>query len=231
MQRLLILTLALFTFLVAPSIPGLRSASAAPKFNFFGDDKKPDPKPVIMCPVGKKCVVTYRLSDGIDDSSSKKVIQWIDAAEEADADAFVLELNTPGGSVPDGFEISKRIENAKLPVTCVVDGKAASMGFYILQSCPTRLMTKRSTLMAHEPSLSGIFYGQPNQWEALTEMLKALRVAMAEHCNRRLTTSVKEYRARTDGGKMWWFTWQDGLKFHAVDKIVDDVASVVKNLS
>jgi ATP-dependent protease ClpP protease subunit len=66
--------------------------------------------------------------------------------------AVLFEINSPGGSVA-GFRIAKALEDSEVPVVCVVDGLAASMAFYILQSCDTRLMTGHSLLMAHEPSM------------------------------------------------------------------------------
>jgi ATP-dependent protease ClpP protease subunit len=242
LKRLFVVALALFTFGCAPMVPGLRTNGAKPavvaptaspvKINFPWDDADmPKPKPVVKCDPDKAaCVVKHKLNAEVGDKSVAAAIDMIDAAEEAGADAFVLEINTPGGSVPDGFELSKRIEDATIPITCVVDGDAASMGFYILQSCPERLMTKRSTLMAHEPALGGMFRGQPNEWAAIAAMMAAMRDALAEHCNHRLSSTIGYYHYRTDGGKMWWFNWNDALHWKAVDGVVGSVAEVVKGL-
>lgn len=181
------------------------------------------------CDANKPC--RYRLNATINRDSVSSAISWISSAEKAGSTVFVLELNTPGGSVPAGFELAKKIEEAKVPVVCVVDGMAASMGFYILQSCPLRVMTARSMLMIHEPSLSAEMSGPPNDWDAVTEALKAMREAMAYHCNRRLTTTIQEYHAKTDGGKAWWFSWVDAKKYHAIDLVVNNIGEVMEELS
>lgn len=195
-----------------------------------GGSKTTPPKVAVKtdCVADRPC--HYRLSDTINDESVELAAAWIQSANKVKSSVFVLELNTPGGSVGAGFELVKEIENAEIPMVCMVDGRAASMGFYILQSCPMRVMTRRSTLMTHEPSISTPMGGPANDWRAMSDALAALREAMAWYCNRRLTTTLEEYHARTDGGLAWWFTWIDAKRFGAVDVVVDTVAEVLQEL-
>jgi ATP-dependent protease ClpP protease subunit len=162
--------------------------------------------------------------------SVKKAIAWLDDAARAKPDAIVFEINTGGGSTVAGFELAKAIESSSTPITCVVDGEAASMGFYILQSCPVRAMTRRSSLMAHEVSFTIHGRGQPNFWRSIADWIKAHNDAFAEHCAHRLKITLAEYHARTDGGKMWWLNWEEALKVGAVDVVVDSVVEVEKAL-
>jgi ATP-dependent protease ClpP protease subunit len=188
--------------------------------------KKAPAAPVVVCQSingSDKCVPKYRLSDEINEQSTGRAIKWIEAANAAGADELLLELNTPGGSVDDGFELARAIEESEAPVTCVVDGDAASMGAYILESCGQRYMTRRSKIMFHEPSLSGNMRGTPNQWQAITDMLKATREAIAEHCVSRLKVTMAEYRNKTEGGKMWFLNWREAGAVAAVDGIVESV--------
>lgn len=178
--------------------------------------------PVVQCLPKKKCIVHYKLRDAITSDSAQEAMDWIEAAEKAKADYFILELNTPGGSVYDGLELSKRIEEAKIPVAVIVDGMAASMGAFITQAAPLRFMTLRSTMMFHEPSLSGMLQGNPNDFESVTEMLKSLSRALALFCQHKLTISLEEYHAKTDGGKQWWLSADEALQVNAVDGIVDN---------
>ncbi len=181
------------------------------------------------CDANKPC--KYRLNATINRESVSSAISWISSAEKAGSTVFVLELNTPGGSVPAGFELAKKIEEAKVPVVCVVDGMAASMGFYIISACPIRVMTYRSILMTHAPSLSADMSGQVNDWASAADALRALQVAIAAFCNRRLTTTIEEYHSRTDGGKEWWFSWVDAKRYHAVDLVVNSVSEVMAELN
>lgn len=234
MKRLFVLSLALFTFLVAPSIPGLRTCQAAPKpamitpkdptdvsiLDLFME--KEEPAPVVTCQSdpatsSDRCVPKYRFNDEVDAHTSKKAVKWIEAANAAGADEILFEINTPGGEIDSGWEIMKAIEDSKAPVTCVVDGNAESMGFMILQSCQTRMMTPRSKLMAHEPGLGGMFFGRPNEWQAVSDMMAATRAQVEEQCQHRLTISMEEYQKHTRGGQMWFILKDEALKIHAID--------------
>lgn len=173
-----------------------------------------------VCPRNGRCAVRYLFNGLVDDDLVNRTVHFIESANDANADEIILEINTPGGSVGAGFVLARAIEESDVPVTCVVDGTAESMGFYLTQSCTKRLMTKRSVLMAHEPSLSySVEHGQPNEWKSLAEMMQAEKEIIAEHCQRRLKVSMEEYNRRTSGTLMWFMTWRDALRFGAVDGI------------
>lgn len=188
-------------------------------------------KPEAKCPEKGNCVPSYRFDKEVDDESVGETVDWLDAWETAGAKAVVIEFNTPGGSVDAGFTLAHRIEDAKVPVHCVVDGDAASMGFYLLQSCTTREMTKRSTLMAHTPSLSGgISDARQLQFNNYAERMRVMADAMSEHCQHRLKVSIADYKFRTRDGAQWWMNWQEGLNYGAVDQIAVSAKAVKQAL-
>lgn len=151
----------------------------------------------------------------------------MDAATEEGAKAIVIEFNTPGGEVDSGFLLAKAIENSRVPVVCVVDGLAASMGMYLLQSCHVRAMTKRSSLMIHEAAVGAqSFYGPEVKWRSIAEELKRTNRAMAEHLAHRMTVSADEILIRIVGGLQWWLDWKDAVNFGAVDLVVDSVQEI-----
>lgn len=196
-----------------PQMPSILDFLTAP-------EEKPVPDVVCESKDGiDRCVPKYRFSDEVNEQTSKAAVAWLNKANDAGADEILIEFNTPGGSIPDGFELARAIEDSKAPVSCVVDGNGESMGFYLLQSCNTRYMTKRSKLMAHEPSLSGGMSGQPNRWQAIADMMKAENENMIEHCSHRLKISREQYVAKTEGGRMWFLLWQEALKVGAIDEI------------
>lgn len=167
-----------------------------------------------------------RFDKGVSEASAKELVEWIDAANSEKLEGLVIEFDTPGGSVDAGKKISKAIEGSKIPIYCLVDGDAASMGFYILQSCPVRLMTQRSVLMAHDPSMRG-GGGQSQDMQNAADALKALSDAMAQHYCHRLKMSLKSCRAKFDHGLEWWMGWKEALEVGAVDKIAPPVQDVL----
>ena len=173
----------------------------------------------------------YRLAGVIDEDTAKESIEFLAAAAKSHARAAIIEINSPGGRVDEGFEIARAIETAPMAVVCVADGEAASMAFYILQSCDVRIMTRRSRLMTHEPVavLAGSYTS--NELKGMAEEMEAAAKAFAEHCRRRLTTSEGEYHKRTMGGSAWHMAWEEALRIHAVDQVVPSVGVFLKSLA
>lgn len=174
----------------------------------------------VECPQVGKCVPKFTLND-VDEDSAKAAIAWMDASEKAGASALLLIIDSPGGSVDAGFKIIKAMEQLHVPVTCKVDGMAASMAFAILEGvgCSERAATKRSVLMAHSPGVGGNLYGGQEQFKNISEQLRVLTHAMAEQCAARMAVSVDTYLSRTTGGREWWMTPGEGIGYGALDKI------------
>lgn len=176
------------------------------------------------CPAQDKyCVPKLMFSSDVDDEHVDEAIEWADRWEKAGAKALVIEINTNGGDVDAGFRLSKRIEDSAIPVHCIVDGAAYSMGLYILESCATRAMTDRSSLMAHQPALGGELHGDSTRFENAAAELRALAASMARHVIRRMRISFEEYMERTAGPCQWWLESTQALRWGAVDGVVGNV--------
>jgi len=146
------------------------------------------------------------------------------------AEAIILELNTSGGGVGAGFRLSKAIENSKVPVVCVVDGEALSMGAYLLESCSTRIMTRRSSLMFHQPAIRGTVGGTREEFQNIAELLRTLESGMIEHLVARMNISAADMQKKIEGGKQWWMTFQEALETGAVDCAVGSTKEVAQEL-
>ena len=164
--------------------------------------------------------------------SAESVAVTMAVMELAQAQGFttiLLEFNTPGGSVDAGFLLGKAIEDSPLPVVCVVDGEAASMGAWLLQGCKVRFMTPRSRLLMHGPSFSGVS-GSLNAADLayLLNDLQSLTVAMNAQLCGRLNITREDCDARI--AKQWWFAAPEALEVGAIDAIVPSVAAVMAQL-
>lgn len=155
---------------------------------------------------GPKVAVTDRItfSSAVDAESVEVFMLELDAHIKSGGKVIVVELDTPGGSVAAGVDMGKAIEKSPIPVICVVDGMAASMGLYILQSCDIRVMTRRSLLMGHEPSANA--YGQSDKLHELAALLQRLNRAMAAHITAKTILTVDMYLEKIAGGKEMWLT-------------------------
>lgn len=74
-------------------------------------------------------------------------------AEEAAADAIVVEMDTLGGEVNAALDIGKLIGHSDIPVSMYIKGEAISAGAYIALNADTIFMTPSSAIGAAEPRL------------------------------------------------------------------------------
>ncbi len=94
-------------------------------------------------------------------------------ANEGNGPIFVI-LRTGGGSNLAGYSMVRTIQNSKNPVICITDTRAMSMGFYVLQSCNRRIMTRNALLMMHAPySANPLDMIRPDVIHYFNETLKA----------------------------------------------------------
>ncbi len=135
-----------------------------------------------------------------------------------------FNIDSYGGSIFAGFEFIKHVESFKkqhgVTTTCIVDVKAYSMGFAFLQSgaCDERLMTKRSTLLAHGGSTR--LQGNAEDLKSGLAFLQNLDRALAEMIAGRMGMPVANYLARVKGTD-WTMSWADAVGFNAVDGTID----------
>lgn len=142
------------------------------------------------------------------------LIKW----ESEEKPEIWLQIDTNGGNIENGMALIKLIEALKTPIVCVVDHKAYSFGFVLLQACNERVMTKRSILMMHGAVAAGIDYSV--NAEDLREMADNLEVAsdaLMHFSLAKLNMTEAEFKEKVKGGKDWWLDYGLAVKYGAVD--------------
>lgn len=178
----------------------------------------------------QKWVAKVVFRDKVSAESAASFVEALEEVQAAQVDYIVLEIDTPGGSVSAGRMISRAIESSPIPIVCIVDGDAASMGAYILQSCDVRIMTKRSAILFHEPSVETQVEGPQRQFENIRLGLAIASEMMAEHESHRLKISKAEFKKHIEGGQDWWLLWGEALKIGAIDCTTRSVETVLKQM-
>lgn len=90
--------------------------------------------------------------------SSGYIRRGLDAAEASGADAFVIELDTPGGLDSSMREIIQRILSAQVPVVVYISpagARAASAGLFVLVSGHVAAMAPNTSTGAAHPVAGG----------------------------------------------------------------------------
>jgi ATP-dependent Clp protease protease subunit len=92
------------------------------------------------------------LYDEINNMSSDIVCSKLRAMDILNHKPIYLEINSPGGSVPDGMSIINTIEHIKSPVVTIISGQACSMAALISICGDYRLIYSNSYFMQHSSS-------------------------------------------------------------------------------
>lgn len=112
--------------------------------------------------------------------------------QEAGSDPVRILMNSPGGSVWEGFSVADEIRRHAGPVEIRVTGLAGSIASYILTAADRVVVTDQSTVMIHDPSM--ITLGDEQDHRKSAELLDRLAGQLAMGYARRMDISVDAAR-------------------------------------
>lgn len=153
-------------------------------------------------------------------------VRTVSAAMANDQKRVVITIDSPGGSVQVAHYIVKMMDVARqdqgIMTDCVVDGAAWSSALYILEACDHRYMTRRSTLVAHNPVIPNGFPVSLDELQngSTQHSMEVVARAFAEHIASRMTVTIEQYLARVEGSRRWWMDWREALAMGAVDRVL-----------
>lgn len=84
--------------------------------------------------------------------SSKQMVSEIEAAKKAGASEIVVHINSPGGSVFEGYAIFNALKSSGLKVTTRIESLCASIATLIALAGESIEMSEMATWMIHNPS-------------------------------------------------------------------------------
>ena len=117
------------------------------------------------------------LNEVIDSYTATSIIGQLLFLEKQDETAAVtIYINSPGGSISDGFAIYDVMNKVKCPIITICTGMAASMAAFLLSSGTKgkRYALPNSTIMVHQP-LGGV------QGQATDIAIMANRIISLKH--------------------------------------------------
>ncbi len=160
------------------------------------------------------------LSDEVNSQTASLVVAQLLFLEGQDSEKDIsLYINSPGGSVTDGFAIYDTMQYIKCDVSTICVGMAASMGAFLLSSGAKgkRICLPNAEVMIHQPS--GQTQGQAAEIEIaanhIIQTKQKLNEILASNCGK----TVEEVAADTDRDN--WLTAQEALEYGLVDKVID----------
>jgi membrane-bound serine protease (ClpP class) len=152
----------------------------------------------------------------------------ITKAEDENATACVIELDTPGGLLGATEEIVQRIMNADVPVVVYVSPKgawAASAGTFITLSANIAAMTPGTTIGAAHPVSAGGEEISEDQMKKIVEFSAKWMEAIAQERGR----NVEEAQLAVTESKS--FTDVDALDANIIDLRADNLEDLIVQLN
>lgn len=128
-----------------------------------------------------------------------------------------------GGDGNACFSLLDIISISKTPVWTVNMGVAMSAGLLILLAGHKRFCLKNSTALAH--SGSGGACGTYEQTEAQMKDYQRFVQTMRDYILERTNIDTKTFNKYKN--KEWYLYAEDQVKYHIVDKIVDDILEIM----
>lgn len=160
------------------------------------------------------------LHDEVNTASASVVVAQLLYLESQDPTKDIcLYINSPGGSVTDGFAIYDTMKYIKCDVSTICMGMAASMGAFLLSAGTKgkRLALPNSTIMIHQPL--GGYKGQATDMEIHTRYMldtKArLNQILAENTGKPLDI-IKNDTERDN-----FMTAQQAFEYGLIDKVIE----------
>lgn len=160
------------------------------------------------------------LTEEITTVSATSIIAQLLFLESEDPKApITIYINSPGGSVSDGFAIYDVMNKIKCPITTICIGMAASMGAFLLScgSHGSRYAMPNSSIMIHQP-LGGAS-GQATEIQIVATRILSLYDKLATIMSKNSNIDTETMKQALDRDN--YLTPEEALEMGLIDKIID----------
>ena len=170
---------------------------------------------------------TLLFSSDVSSKAVQAAIERLLALEADDPDKpITIVLNTPGGSVSDGYALVDMIRFIKPRVRMIGTGLVASMGISLILSVepPDRMCLPNTRFMLHQPRFMGNVIGTASDLEiTATEMVK-----MKEKSNREVAEATGQSLEKVDHDtkRDLWLNAAEALEYGLVSRIIRSVTEI-----
>ena len=159
------------------------------------------------------------LGEEVNSATASLIVAQMLFLEAKDPDKDIqFYINSPGGSVTDGFAIYDTMQYIKCDVSTICVGMAASMGAFLLSAgaMGKRIALPNAEIMIHQPL--GGYQGQATDIEIhakrMLELKEKLTRIMADNCG-------KEYDVvRADCERDNFMTAEQAKAYGLIDKVI-----------
>src|SRR5271167_433308 len=172
-------------------------------------------------------VVKVRVDDTIQPISDEYIGRAIEQARQTNADAVLIELRTPGGLVDSTRSIIEKMLASPVPVIVYVapsGGRAASAGFFILESADVAAMAPGTNTGAAHP----VEFGGGKMDDVMKAKLENDSAAFMRSFVGPRGRNVQVAETAVRESKSW--TDQEALQQHLIDIVARDQSDLFHQL-
>lgn len=161
------------------------------------------------------------LNGAVTNETASLIIAQMLFLESADSNKDInFYINSPGGSVTDGFAIMDTMNFIKCDVSTISIGQSGSAASLLLASGKKgkRFALKNSEVLIHQPSISGGLQGQATDIRIHSEWLEKTKEKLNEIYSR-LTGQPLE-KIREDMERDYYMTAEQAKEYGLIDEII-----------
>ncbi len=159
------------------------------------------------------------LGDEVNSITANSIVAQLLFLESQDPNKDIhLYINSPGGSVTDGFAIYDTMRYIKCDVSTICIGMAASMGAFLLAGGTKgkRFALPNSEIMIHQP-LGGA-QGQASDIKIAADNILRTRTKLNEHLAANTGQTMEKIELDTDRNN--WMTAEQAKAYGLIDEVV-----------
>ena len=167
------------------------------------------------------------VNDTIQPISAEYIARGIDEAQHRNAQAVLIEINTPGGLVDSTREIIQHITASSIPVIIYVTpsgSRAASAGFFILESADIAAMAPGTNTGAAHPVILGGGKMDDVMKEKMENDAAALMRSVAARRGRNVDVAESTVRQSKS------FTDQEALSQHLIEYVASSEDDLLRQI-
>src|ERR1700688_100730 len=172
-------------------------------------------------------VLKIVVNDTIQPITEEFISRAIDEAQRRNDQAILIEMNTPGGLVESTREIIKKITNSVVPVIIFVapsGSRAASAGFFILESADVAAMARGTNTGAAHP----VILGGGKMDDVMKEKMENDAAALMRSVTARRGRNVDVAESTVRQSKS--FTEQEALSQHLIDYVASSEEDLFRQI-
>ncbi len=157
------------------------------------------------------------LYDEVNAEKMEKLVKQLFVLDGLNHKPIYLYINSPGGSINDGFSLINIMRFLKSPVITIINTEACSMGGLISVAGKQRFMTRNSFWMAHDMR-GGIWGDYSGKVEYRADYIKKCWKMIETHLKTYTKLTAQDLQQARNGEL--WLTAEECLKKGVIDKIL-----------